>query len=90
MTPGKTRQPPASRRHALTTAPPGGVPGDTRTNPASVPPGTSRATARSADAAPPAGAPAVLADRDELAAWLADNWGTLADAPAELLDQIES
>jgi hypothetical protein len=35
------------------------------------------------------GAPAALVARDELAVWLAANWGTLADAPADLLDQIE-
>jgi hypothetical protein len=85
MAPGKTRQPPGSRRHALTAAPPGG----TRTNRAGFPPGPSRATATPATAAPPVGAPAAPAEGDELAVWLAANWGTLADAPADLLDQIE-
>jgi hypothetical protein len=32
---------------------------------------------------------ASLATEDELGPWLARNWGVLADAPAELLDQID-
>src|SRR5580658_275219 len=32
---------------------------------------------------------AALATEDELGPWLARNWGVLADAPAELLDQID-
>jgi hypothetical protein len=32
---------------------------------------------------------ASLATEDELGPWLARNWGALADAPTELLDQID-
>lgn len=32
---------------------------------------------------------AALATEDELGAWLAKNWGILADTPSELLDQID-
>ena len=32
---------------------------------------------------------AALATEDELGPWLARNWGVLADAPPELLDQID-
>ena len=32
---------------------------------------------------------ASLATEDELGPWLARNWGVLADAPPELLDQID-
>jgi hypothetical protein len=85
MAPGTTRQPPGSGRHALTPAAPGG----TRTTRKSVRPEPSPETATPADTARPAGAPAPLAERDELAAWLAANWGALADTPAELLDQID-
>lgn len=32
---------------------------------------------------------ASLATEDELGAWLAQNWGALAESPPELLDQID-
>jgi len=32
---------------------------------------------------------ASLATEDELGPWLARNWGVLADAPVDLLDQID-
>ena len=32
---------------------------------------------------------ASLASEDKLGAWLARNWGVLADAPSDLLEQID-
>jgi hypothetical protein len=60
---------------------------------AKVPPKLFAAAAKRAGTTSPAAvitaALAALATEDELGPWLAKNWGVLADAPPELLDQID-
>jgi hypothetical protein len=53
------------------------------------PPAAARRNGATSPAAVIDGAPASLATEDELGAWLARNWGILADAPADLLEQID-
>lgn len=60
---------------------------------AKVPPRLFQAAAKRIGTSSPAAvitaALASLATEDELGPWLARNWGTLADTPPELLDQID-
>nr|WP_294555774.1 hypothetical protein [uncultured Rhodopila sp.] len=60
---------------------------------AKVPPKLFQAAAKRVGTTSPAAvitaALASLATEDELGPWLARNWGTLADTPPELLDQID-
>jgi hypothetical protein len=60
---------------------------------AKVPPRLFQAAAKRVGTTSPAAvitaALASLATEDELGPWLARNWGTLADTPPELLDQID-
>jgi hypothetical protein len=60
---------------------------------AKVPPQLFEAAARRIGTTSPAAvihaALASLATEDELGPWLARNWGVIADAPPELLDQID-
>ena len=60
---------------------------------AKVSPGLFQAAAKRVGTTSPAAvinaALASLATEDEVGPWLARNWGTLADTPAELLEQID-
>ena len=60
---------------------------------AKVPPALFEAAARRIGATSPAAvitaALALLATEDELGPWLARNWGTLADTPPDLMEQLD-